>query len=83
MPEAPRRAKFAQVAQTARRQPSWLPASQKAAQAQRRESPSLKPPRLPSEFVEAVRNSGAAEAMTDAETGLAEFSGTRRKAGAK
>jgi hypothetical protein len=56
MPDAPRRAKFAQVPQTARRQPSWLPASQKAAaQVLRRESPSLKPPRLPSEFVDAVR----------------------------
>lgn len=51
MPEAPRRAKFAQVPATARRQPSWLPSSQK----QRRESPSLKPPRLPAEFVDAVR----------------------------
>jgi len=53
MPEAPRRAKFAQVPATARRQPSWLPSSQRA-QA-KRDSPSLKPPRLPSEFVDAVR----------------------------
>ncbi len=53
MPEAPRRAKFVQVPATARRQPSWLPASQKALA--RRESPSLKPPRLPAEFVDAVR----------------------------
>jgi hypothetical protein len=53
MPEAPRRAKFAQVPATARRQPSWLPSAQRA-QA-KRESPSLKPPRLPSEFVDAVR----------------------------
>lgn len=51
MPDAPRRAKFAQVPTTARRQPSWLPSSQR----QRRESPSLKPPRLPAEFVDAVR----------------------------
>jgi hypothetical protein len=64
MPEAPRRAKFAQVQQPApRKHPSWLPSSQKAAQAAaqapvpplRRDSPSLKPPRLPSEFVDAVR----------------------------
>ncbi len=56
MPEAPRRAKFAQIPHVARRQPSWLPASQKALREPgRRESPSLKPPRLPSEFVEAVR----------------------------
>lgn len=53
MPEAPRRAKFAQVPASARRQPSWLPSAQRS-QA-RRESPSLKPPRLPSEFVDAVR----------------------------
>jgi hypothetical protein len=51
MPDAPRRAKFAQVPQTARRQPSWLPAAQKS----KRDQPSLKPPRLPSEFVDAVR----------------------------
>jgi Flagellar assembly protein FliH len=59
MPEAPRRAKFAQVPATPRRHPSWLPAAQRAqaggAAPARRESPSLKPPRLPSEFVEAVR----------------------------
>jgi hypothetical protein len=53
MPEAPRRAKFAQVPATARRQPSWLPSSQRSAT--KREAPSLKPPRLPSEFVDAVR----------------------------
>ncbi len=53
MPEAPRRAKFAQVPATARRQPSWLPSSQRSAS--KRDSPSLKPPRLPSEFVDAVR----------------------------
>ena len=53
MPDAPRRAKFAQVPAAGRRQPSWLPSSQRA-QA-KRDSPSLKPPRLPSEFVEAVR----------------------------
>ncbi len=53
MPEAPRRAKFAQVPASARRQPSWLPSSQRAAS--KRESPSMKPPRLPSEFVDAVR----------------------------
>ncbi|MDF3070473.1 MAG: flagellar assembly protein FliH [Polyangiaceae bacterium] len=60
MPDAPRRAKFAQVTGNGgvRKQPSWLPSSQKAHQAPlqpRLESPSLKPPPLPSEFVEAVR----------------------------
>lgn len=53
MPEAPRRAKFAQVSQGTRRHPSWLPSSQK--HAARRETPSMKPPRLPAEFVDAVR----------------------------
>jgi hypothetical protein len=53
MPEAPRRAKFAQVSQGTRRHPSWLPSPQKPAA--RRESPSMKPPRLPAEFVDAVR----------------------------
>ena len=53
MPEAPRRAKFAQVPAAARRQPSWLPSAQRLSS--KRESPSLKPPRLPAEFVDAVR----------------------------
>jgi hypothetical protein len=53
MPEAPRRAKFAQVPANARKNPSWLPSSQRANG--RRDSPSLKPPRLPAEFVDAVR----------------------------
>lgn len=53
MPEAPRRAKFAQVSTGTRRHPSWLPSAQKPPP--RRESPSLKPPRLPAEFVDAVR----------------------------
>ncbi len=34
-------------------------------------------------FVEAVKNSGAADAMTEAESGLSEFSGTKGHAGAK
>lgn len=54
MPDAPRRVKFAHVSTGTRRNPSWLPSSQKGLP--RREStPSLKPPRLPSEFVDAVR----------------------------
>jgi hypothetical protein len=58
MGDSPRRAMFAQVPSTARRNPSWLPSSQKNQQAPlqpRLESPSLKPPPLPSEFVDAVR----------------------------
>ncbi len=60
-PEAPRRAKFAQVTSNpaARKYPSWLPSAQKAQQAgaplPARLEPSLKPPPLPSEFVDAVR----------------------------
>lgn len=52
MPDAPRRAKFAQVPASTRKNPSWLPSSQRASG---RREPSLKPPRLPSEFVDAVR----------------------------
>lgn len=58
MGDSPRRAKFAQVPSTARKNPSWLPSTQKNQQAPlqpRLESPSLKPPPLPSEFVDAVR----------------------------
>jgi hypothetical protein len=54
MPDAPRRVRFARVPTVARKQPSWLPASQQGKQL-RRDAPSLKPPPLPSEFVEAVR----------------------------
>ncbi len=53
MPEAPRRVRFAQVPAAARKQPSWLPGSQQ--KHARRDAPSLKPPPLPSEFVDAVR----------------------------
>jgi hypothetical protein len=53
MPEAPRRVRFVQVPAAARKQPSWLPAAQQ--QKVRRDAPSLKPPPLPSEFVDAVR----------------------------
>lgn len=62
MPDAPRRAKFAQVTGNggARKYPSWLPSSQKALHAPppppaRRDPASLRPPPLPSEFVDAVR----------------------------
>jgi hypothetical protein len=55
MPDAPRRVKFAQVPATARKDPSWLPSSQQRLGLPRRDAPSLKPPPLPSEFVEAMR----------------------------
>ncbi len=53
MPEAPRRVKFAQVPAAARKHPSWLRASEQKLPG--REPPPLKPPRLPSESVDAVR----------------------------
>jgi hypothetical protein len=55
MPDAPRRAKFAQVPSVARRNPSWMPQAQAQRQQAKRDQPSLKPPRLPAEFVDAVR----------------------------
>jgi Flagellar assembly protein FliH len=62
MADAPRRVKFAQAGSghvgPRHKYPSWLPASQKALQAPpppRLETPSLRPPPLPSEFVDAVR----------------------------
>jgi hypothetical protein len=48
-----RRAQFADVSQTQRRIPSWVPGR---SEAERRRESSLKPPKLPSEFVEAVRH---------------------------
>ncbi len=48
------------------------------------DEPDLKPLRESAlKFVKDVRDSGAADAMTDAETGLAEFSGTRGHEGAQ
>jgi len=51
--EGPKRALFADVNSEKRRIPSWVPSR---AEAERRNEPSLKPPRLPSEFVSAVRH---------------------------
>lgn len=55
MPEAPRRAKFAQVSTGTRRYPSWLPSAQKPPARRDSAAPSLRPPPLPAEFVDAVR----------------------------
>ncbi len=62
MPDAPRRAKFANVSTPARRAPSWLPHAR--GQLPRRDSPSLKPPRLPTEFVDAMRQELGEERRT-------------------
>src|SRR5262245_46662307 len=51
--EGAKRARFAEVSTEKRRVPSWVPTR---AEAERRNEPSLKPPRLPSEFVSAVRH---------------------------
>jgi len=53
--EGPKRALFADVNSEKRRVPSWVP-SRAEAERERRNEPSLKPPRLPSEFVSAVRH---------------------------
>lgn len=50
--ETARRAKFADVSQGQRRIPSWVPGR---AEAERRRESSLQPPKLPAEFVDAVR----------------------------
>jgi len=52
--EGPRRAKFANVSQDRERLPSWLPAARRA-RAKKDDAPSLAPPRIPSEFVDAIR----------------------------
>lgn len=52
------RAKFAEVGSPQRRVPSWIPGRQQQPQPERRPEPgpSLRPPKLPSEFVDAVRS---------------------------
>ena len=54
--DAPRKVTFARVANPRVRAPSWLPSSRGRAAARKEEPfPSLKPPPLPSEFVDAIR----------------------------
>jgi Flagellar assembly protein FliH len=60
------RAKFADVSQAQRRIPSWVPNRGE----ERRADPSLRPPRLPSEFVEAVRHELDQEYVTQARASL-------------
>jgi Flagellar assembly protein FliH len=52
--DAPRRVKFTNVSQERERLPSWMPAARRRV-AKKEETPSLAPPRVPSEFVDAIR----------------------------
>ena len=56
MAEAPRKVTFARVTNPRVRAPSWLPAARPRGALRKEEPlPSLKPPPLPSEFVDAIR----------------------------
>lgn len=54
MPDNPRKVKFASVTNPRSRPPSWLPQARGRA-LKKEETPSLRPPPLPSEFVNAIR----------------------------
>jgi hypothetical protein len=54
MTDSPRRVKFANVSQERERLPSWMPTARRR-NAKKEDSPSLAPPRVPSEFVDAIR----------------------------
>lgn len=56
--DAPRKVKFANVGTSRSRAPSWMPSARgraAGANVRKEELPSLKPPPLPSEFVDAIR----------------------------
>jgi hypothetical protein len=53
--EAPRKVSFARVTNPRVRAPSWLPAARGRSVRKEEQLPSLKPPPLPSEFVDAIR----------------------------
>ena len=55
MADAPRKVKFASVTNPRQRVPSWMPSARGRAAQKKEELPSLRPPRLPSEFVDAIR----------------------------
>jgi flagellar assembly protein FliH len=56
MADAPRKVTFARVTSPRVRAPSWMPSARSRSGARKEEPmPSLKPPRLPSEFVDAIR----------------------------
>jgi hypothetical protein len=54
MTESPRRVKFTNVSQERERLPSWMPSARRRGP-KKEDSPSLAPPRVPSEFVDAIR----------------------------
>jgi Flagellar assembly protein FliH len=54
MTESPRRVKFTNVSRERERLPSWLPSARRRT-AKKEDSPLLAPPRVPSEFVDAIR----------------------------
>jgi hypothetical protein len=54
MTDSPRRVKFTNVSQDVERLPSWMPTARRRS-AKREDTPSLAPPRVPSEFVDAIR----------------------------
>jgi flagellar assembly protein FliH len=55
MAEAPRKVTFARVNNPRVRAPSWMPSARRAPAKKEEPPPSLKPPPLPSEFVDAIR----------------------------
>jgi hypothetical protein len=55
MSDGPRKVKFASVSNPRVRAPSWLPSARGRALKKDEQLPSLKPPPLPSEFVDAIR----------------------------
>ena len=55
MADSPRRVKFASVTNPRVRAPSWMPSARRPPSKKEEPLPSLKPPPLPSEFVDAIR----------------------------
>ena len=55
MADAPRKVKFARVTSPRQRVPSWMPSARGRAALKKDEGVSLRPPPLPSEFVDAIR----------------------------
>ncbi|MEO6601751.1 MAG: FliH/SctL family protein [Polyangiaceae bacterium] len=55
MVDAPRKVTFARVTNPRVRAPSWMPAARPRGAVRKEELPSLRPPPLPSEFVDAIR----------------------------
>ncbi len=73
--EGAKRARFADVQTEKRRVPSWVPSR---AESERRNEPSLRAPRLPSEFVSAVRHELDQELSSRSRTSLPPEGAPRR-----